>query len=222
VFAANAGEDNLPNEREALALVMTGGATEENHAGTPRELNFYDLKGALEAACEALHLPWLQFAPTSARHLRAGQAAEVSINGKAIGAIGRLDERIAALYKFRQPVYVAEVDFTALLSTEGQAVAYTPLARFPSIVRDVSLMVARDVTFAELLRTVSEQQIKECREAKLVDVYEGASLPEDKRSVTLRLEYRSDERTLRDEEVDEMHARVVAALEKSYDAKMRA
>jgi phenylalanyl-tRNA synthetase beta chain len=222
VFAKSAGDDNLPNEREALALVMTGGATEENHAGTPRELNFYDLKGALEAASEALHLPGLQFAPTSARHLREGQAAEVNINGKAIGTIGRLNERIAALYKFRQPVYVAEVDFTVLLSTEGAAVSYTPLARFPSIVRDVSLLVARDVTFAELLRTVSEQQIKECREAKLVDVYEGASLPEDKRSVTLRLEYRADERTLRDEEVDEVHARIVAALEKSYDAKMRA
>lgn len=222
VFAASNVEDHLPNEREALALIVTGGATEENHAGTPRELNFYDLKGALEAACEALHLPALQFAPVSARHLRAGQAAEVSIKGKGIGSIGRLDERVASLYKFRQPVYVAEVDFTSLLAVEAESVAYTPLARFPAIVRDVSLMVARDVTFAELLRTISEQQTKECRETKLVDVYEGASLPADKRSVTLRLEYRSDERTLRDEEVDEMHGRIVSALEKSYDAKMRA
>ncbi len=109
-----------------------------------------------------------------------------------------------------------------MLAVEEQAVVYTPLARYPSIVRDVSLLIARDVTFAELLRTILEQQIKECREAKLVDVYEGASLPEDKRSVTLRLEYRSDERTLRDEEVDEMHGRIVSSLEKSYDAKMRA
>ncbi len=222
IFATSGG-DNLPNEREAFALVITGGATEESHAGTPRELDFYDLKGALEAACEAMQLSGLQFAPTgSARHLRAGQAAEVSTGGKAIGTIGRLNEQVAVLYKFRQPVYVAEVDFTSLLTVKEQSAAYTPLARFPSIVRDVSLLIARDVTYAELLRTVSEQQIKECREAKLVDVYEGASLPEDKRSMTLRLEYRSDERTLRDEEVDEMHGRIVHALEKSYDAKMRA
>ena len=222
VFAKSAAADSLPNEREAFALVATGGATEESHAGTPRELNFYDLKGALEAACEAMLVTGLQFATTSARHLRAGQAAQVSTGGKAIGTIGRLNEGVAGLYKFRQPVYVAEVDFTSLLSVKEEAVVYKPLSRFPSVVRDVSLLIARDVTYSELLRTVTEQQIKECREAKLVDVYEGASLPEGKRSVTLRLEYRSDERTLRDEEVDEMHGRIVQTLEKSYDAKMRA
>jgi phenylalanyl-tRNA synthetase beta chain len=222
VFAARAGSGELPLEREALALVATGGATEEAHAGTVRELDFYDLKGALEAACEAMHLPGPEFSPASARHLRAGQTARVSIDGRAIGTIGRLAEETAALYKFRQPVYVAEIDFSALLEARAEAVVYTPLARYPSIVRDVSLLLARNVTFAELLRTISAQQVRECREAKLVDVYEGTSLPADKRSVTLRLEYRSDERTLRDEEVDQMHGRIVSALEGQFDAKMRA
>jgi phenylalanyl-tRNA synthetase beta chain len=222
VFAAHAGGDGLPDERESFALVMTGAATEEGRAATPRELDFYDLKGALEAAADALHLPSLEFAATSAKHLRTGQAAEVSIDGYTIGTLGRLDENVSAAYKFRQPVYVAEVDYTALLTVSQRPIVYAPLARFPSVVRDISLLVARDVTFAELLQTVRKQQLRQCREAKLVDVYEGASLPEGKRSVTLRLEYRSDERTLRDEEVDEMHARVVSALEKSFDAKMRA
>lgn len=222
VFASNANGEGLPDEREAFALVMTGGATEEQKAGAPRELDFYDLKGALEAAADAMHLPPLQFAPTSVKHLRAGQSAEVSVDGYTVGAIGRLDESVAAAYKFRQPVYVAEVDYTSLLAIGARSIVYTPLARFPAVVRDISLLVARDVTFAELLQTVRRQQLRECREAKLVDVYEGASLPEGKRSVTLRLEYRSDERTLRDEEVDEMHARIVSALEKSFDAKMRA
>lgn len=222
VFAASREQGSLPDEREAFALVATGGATEEGRAGTPRELDFYDLKGALEAAADAMHLPALQFAPQSARHLRAGQAAEVSIDGRRVGHLGRLDDRVAAMYKFRQAVYVAEVDLTALLAAGQRAIVYTPLARYPSVVRDVSLLLARDVTFSELLRTAEEQRIEECRAVKLVDVYEGESLPEEKRSVTLRLEYRSDERTLRDEEVDALHARIVAALEKRFDAKMRA
>ncbi|HYY57203.1 MAG TPA: phenylalanine--tRNA ligase subunit beta [Pyrinomonadaceae bacterium] len=223
IFAAEREGDRLPHEREAFALVLTGGATEENRAGAQRELDFYDLKGALEAACEAMQLPPLQFAAAgSAKHLRAGQAAGVIINGKSIGTIGRLSERVAAMYKFRQPVYVAEVDLTALLAAEEQPVLYTPLARFPSVVRDVSLLVAHEVALSELLRTVAELEVREQRSTSLVDVYEGASLPEGKRSLTLRLEYRSDERTLRDEEVDEMHARIVDALEKRFDAKMRA
>ncbi|HEX8774591.1 MAG TPA: phenylalanine--tRNA ligase subunit beta [Pyrinomonadaceae bacterium] len=222
VFASSAEGAGLPDEREAFALVMTGGATEEQKAGASRELDFYDLKGALEAAAEAMHAPGMEFTATSARHLRAGQAAQVSIEGHTIGTIGRLNESVAAAYKFRQPVYVAEVDYAALLRVGERSIVYTPLARFPSVVRDISLLVARDVTFEQLRQTVRRQQIRECREAKLVDVYEGESLPEGKRSVTLRLEYRSDERTLRDEEVDELHARVVGALEKSFDAKMRA
>jgi phenylalanyl-tRNA synthetase beta chain len=222
VFASSASGEGLPDEREVFALVMTGGATEEQKAGASRELDFYDLKGALEAAADAMHAPSMEFTATNAKHLRAGQAAQVSIEGHMIGTIGRLDESVGSAYKFRQPVYVAEVDYTALLAVGERAIVYTPLARFPSIVRDISLLVARDVTFEQLQQTVRRQQIRECRETKLVDVYEGESLPEGKRSVTLRLEYRSDERTLRDEEVDEMHARVVTALEKSFDAKMRA
>jgi phenylalanyl-tRNA synthetase beta chain len=223
IFAADRERGSLPLEREAFALVLTGGATEENRAGAQRELDFYDLKGALEAACDAMQLPPLQFAATeSAKHLRTGQAAEASINGMSVGTIGRLSESVAASYKFRQPLFVAEVDLTALLASEEQPVLYTPLARFPSVVRDVSLLVSREVAFSELLRTVAELEVREQRSTSLVDVYEGASLPAGKRSVTLRLEYRADERTLRDEEVDEMHGRIVEALEKRFDAKMRA
>ena len=61
----------------------------------------------------------------------------------------------------------------------------------------------------------------DCRGVALVDVYEGANLPEGKRSLTLRVEYRADDRTLRDEEVDAMHARVVAALEGEFGAQLR-
>jgi phenylalanyl-tRNA synthetase beta chain len=232
VFAASSLQENLvttnkslsplPTERESFALLATGGATEEGRAGAMRELDFYDLKGALEAAAEAMNLKPLRFEAAEVKHLRDGQAARITTeDGQAIGSIGRLDEGLAALYKFRQPIYVAEVDLSTLLEIEELPVLYTPLARYPSIVRDVSLLVGRRVTLAHLLERIHEEQLENCRDAKLVDVYEGASLPEGKRSVTLRMEYRAQERTLRDEEVDEMHARLVQALEEKFGAQQR-
>ncbi len=222
IFAAASVSGELPLEREALALVATGGATEESHAGAPRELDFYDLKGALEAAVGAMNFLPLKFDEASVRHLREGQAAVISLSdGKSLGYIGRLSESVTAEYKFRQPVYVAEIDFTDLLAAREATVLYTPLARYPSVSRDVSLLVARRTGFAELLEAVSEQNVEFCRDAKLVGVYEGANLPEGKRSVTLRLEYRADEQTLRDEEVDEMHKRIVGALEEKFNAQQR-
>jgi len=104
---------------------------------------------------------------------------------------------------------------------QERPVLYQPLARYPSVVRDVSLLVDRRVTLAEMLACVGEEGIESAHDAQLVDVYEGANLPEGKRSVTLRVEYRADDRTLRDEEVDEMHARIVQALERKFDAQLR-
>jgi phenylalanyl-tRNA synthetase beta chain len=222
IFAAHSERGVLPFEREALALVISGGALEEGRAGAPRELDFYDLKGALEAALDAMKLPRLRFAAAQVKHLRAGQAALVSMEGnQAIGFMGRLDERVVADYKFRQAIYVAEIDLSRLLETEETPVLYHPLARYPGIDRDISLLVDRRVTYAELEGEILNQQLEYLREVKLVDIYEGANLPEEKRSLTLRIEYRADERTLRDEEVDTMHARIVAALERKFGAQLR-
>jgi phenylalanyl-tRNA synthetase beta chain len=222
VFAANREPGLLPVEREAFALAATGMATEEGRAGAVRELDFYDLKGAIEAAVEAMNLAPLRFEAAQVLHLRDGQAARITVHGgQAIGTIGRLDDGLAALYKFRQPVYVAEVDLSALIEQQERPVLYAPLARYPSVVRDVSLLVGRRVTLGEMLEHVRAEGPANCRDAKLVDVYEGSSLPEGKRSVTLRIEYRSDERTLRDDEVDEMHTRLVQSLADKFGAQQR-
>lgn len=222
VFAAASVKGDLPVERESLALVAIGGATEENRADAPRELDFLDLKGALEAAVDAMNLFTLGFDATSVLHLREGQASSISLrDGKCIGYIGRLADTVAGEFKFRQPVYVAELDLTELFGVAEAQVLYTPLARYPSVGRDVSLLVSRNTTFRELRQAVLDENLDLCRGAELVGVYEGANLPLDKRSVTLRLEYRADDRTLRDEEVDGLQQRIVAALEEKFDARLR-
>jgi phenylalanyl-tRNA synthetase beta chain len=220
VFASGGGGETRPNELEAFALVVTGQALEEGRA-TGRELDFYDLKGALESAADAMRVGGLEFEPASVRHLREGQAARVTLKGAPVGSLGRLSEEVAAPYKFRQPVYVAEVSLTALITSGEEPARYTPLPRFPSVVRDVSLLADRRAGYGDMRRAVLSLGIEECRGVALVDVYEGANVPEGKRSVTLRVEYRADDRTLRDEEADEMHARVVAALESEFGAQLR-
>src|SRR5882724_2304155 len=194
----------LPMEREAFALVATGGALEANRAQAEREMDFFDLKGALDAAVDAMNLPPLDFEMAAVKHLRAGQSAAISIEGTAIGSIGRLAESIGGAYKFRQPIWLAEVDLTTLLEIKELPVLYSPLPRFPSIVRDVSLLVDRKITIAELLHASREAKADHFIGAHFVGAYEGAGIPDDKRSITLRFEYRADDRTLRDEEVDEI------------------
>ncbi len=219
VFAGANGE--LPLEREVLALVATGAFMRAEQAKGERELGFYDVKGALESAIEAMNVPPLKFAGAQVKHLRAGQSARVSFGNTAVGSIGRLAESVAAEYKFRQPVFVAELDLTTLLDAAELPVLYRPLPRFPSIVRDVSLLVDRGVTLAELVEAIEGEKAAYFIGAQFVGTYEGEGIPETKRSITLRLEYRADDRTLRDEEVDAVHWPVIESLKQKFNAEVR-
>jgi len=211
----------LPIERDSLALIVFGGAIEEGHAQATREVDFYDLKGALEAAVDAMNLGPLVFLKAEVKHLREGQAAQIVLPGDTpIGSIGRLSEAVATSYKFRQPVYLAELDLSTLLESSVSPVQYRPLPRYPSVVRDVTLLVGRDVAFAELVGAADSERIPDYSGAKLVGTYEGKNIPDGKRSVTLRIEYRSNEGTLRDDVVEERHRALVDSLVKQFNAEV--
>ena len=217
---STAGE--LPQENLALGLVATGGLLEEDRAQAERELDFFDLKGALEAGVDWMNLSPLTFTPAPVRHLRVGQSAQIkSGDGTAIGTIGRLAENIAAAYKFRQPVYVLELDLGALLNGPVKTIQYSPLPRYPSVMRDISLLVNRNVALDEIFGAVRKQEVADCRSVRLVGTFEGGNIQLSKRSVTLRLEYRSDERTLRDEEVEDYHSRLTSVLLQTFGAEQR-
>jgi phenylalanyl-tRNA synthetase beta chain len=212
----------LPEETLTLAIVATGGALEENKAQPNRELDFFDLKGALETAVDWMNLSPLSFSQTTARHLRVGQTARIKLaDGREIGTMGRLAENVASSYKFRQPVFVLELDLSSLINGPAKVIQYSPLPRYPSVLRDLSLLVNRNVALEEIFSAVNDQRVPDCRSVKLVGTFEGGNIQSSKRSVTLRLEYRSDERTLRDEEVEERHTRLTSSLLEAFAAEQR-
>ena len=221
VFAAKSGEDNLPNERELFSLVITGGEVHQDRAMSLRELDFYDAKGAIESALEAISIDNAEFAAADVKHLRNGQSATIAVGGNQIGYFGRLNDEIVTSYKFKQPVYVAEIDLQAVLEAPVSQIIYRPLAKYPAIVRDVSLLAKRDITFAAIREAVTEQRFELCKKVGFVDIYEGKGLADDERSITIRLEYRSDERTLIEDEVEAMHKEIVAQIGRKLGIKPR-
>ncbi len=221
VFAAKSGEDNLPNEQELFAIVMTGGETQANRAMAARDFDFYDLKGAVEAALEAAGATAANFSPTDIKHLRKGQSAAISISNETVGYLGRLSDEIAASYKFRQPVYIAEINLQSVLNTPVDQVTYRPLAKYPGVVRDVSFVVGRQITFSNIRDAIVKQDHELCRNVMFADVYEGKGLAEDERSITVRLEYRSDDRTLIEDEVESLHRQIISSVEEKLAIKMR-
>lgn len=221
VFAARAGEEPLPAERELFSAVITGGDMSQGRVMAARELDLYDLKGSVDAALDSIGVSGAEYAAEDVKHLRKGQSAAISLGGKTIGYLGRVSDEIAAGYKFRQPVYVAELDLQAALEAEREQVRYKPLPKYPSIIRDVSLLVKRTTSLADIRRAIADQGAELCRRVEFVDIYEGMGMADDERSVTIRLEYRSDERTLIESEVDEVHQQIIGNLQEILGLRQR-
>lgn len=221
VFAAKTGEDNLPTEKELFSVVLTGSEVLQGRSAPSRELDFYDLKGSVEAAIESIGLSGAEYSAEDVRHLRKGQSAAISIDGKKIGYLGRISDEIASVYKFKQPVYVAEFDLQTVLADASRPALYQPLPKYPSIVRDVSLLVKRSTTFAEIRDAIEDHGAGICRNIEFVDIYEGKGMADDERSITIRLSYRSDERTLIESEVDAVHQQIIANLQEILGLRQR-
>ena len=100
-------------------------------------------------------------------------------------------------------------------------VRYSPVARYPSIVRDSSFVVSRSTSFDRVRQAITTNAPELCRDAVFVAVYEGTNLPQGRKSVTLRFEYRADDRTLTDDEVDALHEELVGKLRTILDADLR-
>ncbi|MDM7924014.1 MAG: hypothetical protein QUS14_17115 [Pyrinomonadaceae bacterium] len=113
------------------------------------------------------------------------------------------------------------MDLQGVLSQTPEPVLYRPLPRYPAVVRDISLLVKREMSFAAIKDAIDEQGFELLRSVKYVDVYEGKGLADDERSLTIRLEYRSDERTLMDEDVDAVHSKILESLESGLGIKPR-
>ena len=221
VFAARSGEDDLPTETENVTFVLTGGEVSEGRSSTTRALDFFDAKGAVDAVLEMVGFESPRYTAANVKHLQRGQAAAIHIGDFVVGHVGRLNSDVSANYKFKQPVYVAELNLEAVLSIPTDAVNYQPLPRFPGIARDVSFVASRSITYDGIKEALKSQNAELLRTIEFVDVYEGKGLAEDERSITVRLEYRSDERTLVEDEVDKVHVPLINAVISRLGVRIR-
>ncbi len=221
VFASTNSSDHAPNEQKLLALLVTGGELVEGRAMPTRDLDFYDAKGAVQAALTAVGISGCTFTAAEVKHLRRGQSAAIIAGGRIVGFVGRVSDDIAAGYKFKQPVYISELNLQSVLEEIPVTPTYRQLAKYPSVTRDVSVLVVRSTEFESIRRAVESTNSEICRNILFVDTYEGKGVSEDERSITIRLEYRSDDRTLLESEVDAEHQRILTALVADTGAKLR-
>ena len=201
----------LPEEPKML-LLGTYGANE----------NFFTLKGELEAVFTGMRLKKASYCAVKDNpSYHPGRCAKVTIDGIDVGVLGQVHPLVAKNYGIDVDVYCAEISFTKLLQCQLPDATYTPLPKYPSVSRDLSLICDEAVTVADAEETITAAAGKLLRGVKLFDIYRGTGVPEGKKSMAFSLELRADDRTLTDTDSEAVVSKVLAALKEKLNATLR-
>jgi phenylalanyl-tRNA synthetase beta chain len=216
----------LPDEPRRLALVMTGHRGQEfwSDAGATEKqvLDFFDLKGVIEAFAEDLHLFGVKYQLSKAAYLHPGKAATLLVGDKAMGVFGQLHPKVTEKYGLAgRIVLVGEFDLEALQAATPIRFSYTPVPRFPAALRDIALVVDEAVSAERIVSEIRTAGGDLLRGLRLFDLYRGNQIPAGTKSLAYALTYQADDRTLADKEIDKAHKKIEDRLKQVLKATIR-
>lgn len=224
IFIAQ-GADKLPVETEMLAGLWTGQRVDGSWHGKPEPCDFFDLKGVLEGLFTGLHVPGASFTQLPAAqctYTRPGQTAQIRIGGKSLGVIGELHPRVAKLFDLKQTVFLFEINLEMLVEQVPEAINAKALPKYPATTRDATLIVDQSMEAADLLDQVRDMDQPLVETAYIFDVFQGGALPDNRKSVSFRIVYRSNQETLEDNTVNTLHQEITAQLVNNFKADLPA
>ena len=235
--------DGEPVETPVLTLGTTGLAREKSIYEDAREFSFADLKGDLDTIgtlaggllWQADGPKWLSTTRAAQLSLHEGGRWAVTLGAgrvesrplppHTIGVAGHLARSIEGEFKFRQDVFVAELQLEPLLAgieSARAALRFTALPRFPAVERDFSLVLDDGVSFAKVAETIGALQMPELQSIEPADLFRGGQIPAGKFSLMIRATFQSAEATLTESQLADFSSRIVAALENQLGATLRA
>ena len=201
----------LPQEPKILVL-GTYGAGE----------NFFTLKGELEAVFSNLRIRKASYAAVKDNpSYHPGRCAKVSVSGVDVGYIGQIHPLVAKNYGLDCEVYCAEINFTVLFDLQLPEPTYVPLPKYPTVVRDLAIVCAEEITVAQAEEVISRAAGKLLRGIQLFDIYRGTGIAEGKKSLAFSLDLRADDRTLTDADSEQVITKVLSALNEKLGAVLR-
>ena len=210
--------NKLPQEKEMLCAALSGPEAELSWHGNKEQLNFFDAKGVVENLLNQLGLE-ATFEASDDESLLPGRAANIIIGGDKVGIVGNLHPKVAQAFELSDAVYLIEMDIEKLLSKAIKVKQYQPIPRFPSITRDIALVIDKQVSYQQVEDVIRSFPL--VKKVTLFDFYRGEQIPEGKKSFAIRIVYQSPEHTLTDEEVNRPHQRIVDRLHQELGATLR-
>jgi len=217
-------QNGATKEERRVAIALTGRRNSAFWSGDDRDAKYdaYDLKGLLEEFLEQFGLRGVAFMRRADSTPLFLESATIALGGKLVlGEAGQLLPALAKKYDLRDGVLLAELNLDLLLARRNPAKSFRSLPQFPTIRRDVAMIVPETTTHEAVLQTVRQTKAANLESVELFDVFRGKHIPAGQKSLAYAFTYRSAEKTLTDAEVNAAHTKIVDAFKAQLSASLR-
>jgi phenylalanyl-tRNA synthetase beta chain len=215
--------DALPSEKPVLAAVMTGLLSQKEWYCEERSVDFFDIKGIVEALLKILGLRDVLFKRGDMPpYYNPEISSRIYLSDSVIGAVGQVSPWVMAASGLDVlTAYLFELDISVLLERTPATVAFEPLPKFPAVIRDISLIVRRQVESMKIHEIVKKTGGDLLESVHIYDLYEGGKIDKNEKAVTLRICYRSREGTLEGKEINRLHEAIIEVVKQEVGARLR-
>lgn len=210
-------------ERLEAVMVLCGQLYPERFAGDAKVVaDFYDLKGRIEGLFESRRLFDYAFKPASHPFFIEGATAEISVNGEVVGYCGEVHDDLTKKSRKQHPLFMAVLDAEKILTLKGKPSIFEAMPTAPATTRDVSILAETALNHADVMNVISQAKEQILEDVALVDIFEDEKvLGPGKKSMTYSFTYRHESRTLKDEEVNQKHKKLVKKLTRELNIEIR-
>lgn len=199
----------LPDERDTLTIGMYG------------NYDFYDVKGIIENLLASLNIEDYKILPSKHDSLHPGKTAVLWVNNEEVGCFGEVHPYVLNNYDIPIKVYIAELNFEKIVSGMNLDRKFTPLPKYPSIERDIAIVITNEVSAGQIEDIIRNKGGKLVEKVELFDVYKGSQIEEGYKSLAFRITYRSNDKTLTEDDIAKIHNRIINSLTNQVGAILR-
>lgn len=215
----------LPQETEMMVGLWTGARYPASWHGNETGCDYYDIKGIVESLLGELMIENVLYSGitgTCENYMRPGHTAQIMAGEKLLGQVGEIHPQVRADYDLKQPVFIFELNVENISELASETKYAKPVPKYPAIFRDITIIVDRSAEAQSILKTAdsANEELIEC--INLFDVFEGDPIPPGKKSISIRVTYRSPSKTLVDEDINQLHKSITAKLMDAFDATLPA